>query len=138
MRVLIIGAAGMVGRKLAQRIVRDGSLGAHTISEMVCVDVAPAPERGAGVQTVVADITQPEVVVDLLARRPDVIIDLAAVVSGEAEDDFNKGYRVNLDATRHLLDDLISPPGAHSPAMAPSRVVARAKLAARADADAGA
>ena len=41
-------------------------------------------------------------------------------------------------ATRHLLDDLISPPGAHSPAMAPSRVVARAKLAARADADAGA
>jgi nucleoside-diphosphate-sugar epimerase len=104
MRILIIGAAGMVGRKLAQRLVRQGSLGLQTISEMVCVDVAPAPELGAGVQTVVADITQPEVVVDLLARSPDVIIDLAAVVSGEAEDNFDKGYRVNLDATRHLLE----------------------------------
>ena len=94
----------MVGRKLAQRLVREGSLGVQTISEMVCVDVAPAPELGAGVQAVVADITQPEVVVDLIARRPDVIIDLAAVVSGEAEDNFDKGYRVNLDATRHLLE----------------------------------
>jgi D-erythronate 2-dehydrogenase len=104
MRILIIGAAGMVGRKLAQRLVREGSLGLETISEMVCVDVAPAPALGAGVQTVVADVTQPEVMVDLIARRPDVIIDLAAVVSGEAEDDFDKGYRVNLDATRHLLE----------------------------------
>jgi len=104
MRILIIGAAGMVGRKLAQRLVREGSLGVQTISEMVCVDVAPAPDLGGGVQTVVADITQPEVVVDLIARRPDVIIDLAAVVSGEAEDNFDKGYRVNLDATRHLLE----------------------------------
>jgi D-erythronate 2-dehydrogenase len=104
MRILIIGAAGMVGRKLAQRLVREGSLGLETISEMVCVDVARAPALGAGVQTVVADVTQPEVMVDLIERRPDVIIDVAAVVSGEAEDDFDKGYRVNLDATRHLLE----------------------------------
>lgn len=104
MRILIIGAAGMVGRKLAQRLVRDGMLGPQIISEMVCVDVMPAPELGAGVKMVVADITQPEVAVDLIARRPEVIIDLAGVVSGEAEDNFDKGYRVNLDATRHLLE----------------------------------
>jgi D-erythronate 2-dehydrogenase len=104
MRILIIGAAGMVGRKLAQRLVRDGMLGPQIISEMVCVDVMPAPELGAGVEMVVADITQPEVAVDLIARRPEVIIDLAGVVSGEAEDNFDKGYRVNLDATRHLLE----------------------------------
>src|ERR1700759_2737088 len=104
MRILIIGAAGMVGRKLAQRLVREGSLGVQTISEIVCVDVAPAPDLGAGARTVVADITRPEVVVDLIARRPELIVDLAAVVSGEAEDNFDKGYRVNLDATRHLLE----------------------------------
>jgi D-erythronate 2-dehydrogenase len=106
MRILIIGAAGMVGRKLTESLVRDGSLGGQAISEMVCVDVAPAPAPALGApgQPVVADITQPEVVVDLIAQRPELIIDLAAVVSGEAEDNFDKGYRVNLDATRHLLE----------------------------------
>ena len=104
MRILIIGAAGDGAAKLAQRLVRDGLLGAQTISELVCVDVTPAPELGGGARTVVADITRPEVVVDLIARRPDVIFDLAAVVSGEAEADFDKGYRVNLDATRWLLE----------------------------------
>ncbi len=124
MRILIIGAAGMVGRKLAQRLVRDGLLGAQIISEMVCVDVMPAPELGAGVQMLVADITQPEVVVDLVARRPEVIIDLAAVVSGEAEDDFDKGYRVNLDATRHLLEAVRLAGSGYSPRLVFSSSIA--------------
>ncbi len=57
-----------------------------------------------GVHAVVADLTEPGVAAELIASRPDVIVDLAAVVSGEAEGDFEKGYRVNLDATRHLLE----------------------------------
>jgi nucleoside-diphosphate-sugar epimerase len=40
----------------------------------------------------------------LLSNRPDVVFHLAAVVSGEAEADFELGYRVNLDGTRQLLD----------------------------------
>ena len=40
----------------------------------------------------------------MVARRPEVILHLAAVVSGEAEADFDKGYRVNLDGTRHMLE----------------------------------
>ena len=44
--------------------------------------------------------------------RPDVIFDLAAVVSGEAEDDFEKGYRVNLDGTRLLLEAIRAAGGA--------------------------
>ena len=35
---------------------------------------------------------------------PDVIFHLAAIVSGEAEADFDKGYRVNLDGTRQLFE----------------------------------
>jgi nucleoside-diphosphate-sugar epimerase len=98
MRVLITGAAGMLGRKLSERLTRDGSLATQPISALTRVDVA----GGAGV--VAADLGEPGVAVDLIAHRPDVIVHLAAVVSGEAEADLAKGYRVNLDATRHLLE----------------------------------
>jgi D-erythronate 2-dehydrogenase len=107
MRILIIGAAGMLGRKLSERLLRDGSLGGEPISWLRLADVVPPPSlppSTAQKQIGIADITQPGVAGRLLAGRPDLIIDLAAVVSGEAEQDFAKGYRVNLDATRHLLE----------------------------------
>jgi nucleoside-diphosphate-sugar epimerase len=98
MRILIIGAAGMLGRKLSERLIADGTLGTEAISTLALADVT----GGAGV--VVADLAEPGVAAGLIAERPDVIFNLAAVVSGEAEDNFDKGYRVNLDATRHLLE----------------------------------
>ena len=107
MRILIIGAAGMIGRKLVERLARDGSLGADAISLVRLVDVvspSTLPAGDAQMQIAVADLAEPGVAQKLLADRPEVIIDLAAVVSGEAERDFAKGYRVNLDATRHLLE----------------------------------
>ena len=106
MRVLIVGAAGMVGGKLARRLAADGVLGGEAIDAITLVDVvAPTTPPGAvGVETVVCDIADPGASRDLLAARPEVIFDLAAVVSGEAELDFETGYRVNLDGTRRLLD----------------------------------
>ncbi len=106
MRVLIIGAAGMVGDKLARRLAGDGVLGARAIDSISLVDVvAPTIPPGAvRVETAVCDVAEPGAVGDLIAARPEVIFDLAAVVSGEAETDFEKGYRVNLEATRHLLE----------------------------------
>jgi nucleoside-diphosphate-sugar epimerase len=106
MQVLIIGAAGMVGGKLAQRLASDGTLGTQTIDSLSLADVVP-PAIAPGVmpvETVVGDIAEPGVVRDLIDARPSVIFDLAAVVSGEAEIDFEKGYRVNLDGTRRLLE----------------------------------
>jgi nucleoside-diphosphate-sugar epimerase len=88
MTVLVVGAAGMVGRKLAERLDGDVRL----------VDVVPAP----GVE--VADLAGLDTAARLVADRPDTIFHLAAVVSGEAEADFEKGYRVNLDGMRHLLE----------------------------------
>jgi nucleoside-diphosphate-sugar epimerase len=106
MRVLIIGAAGMIGRKLAQRLAGDGVLGAQAIDSISLVDVVPPtiPPGAVRVETVVSDMAEPGAVRGLITTRPEVIFDLAAVVSGEAEIDFEKGYRVNLDATRHLLE----------------------------------
>ena len=98
MRILIIGAAGMLGRKLSERLTRDGSLGTRPISELVRADIAGGP----GV--IASDLSAPDVAADLIASRPEVIVDLAAVVSGEAETNFAKGYRVKLDGAHHLLE----------------------------------
>jgi D-erythronate 2-dehydrogenase len=107
MRVLVIGAAGMLGRKLMQRLARDGRLGSEPISHLSLVDlgvVEPSADAGFAVEHAVADLAEPGVAAALVAARPDVVFHLAAVVSGEAEEDLDKGYRVNLDATRMLLD----------------------------------
>jgi nucleoside-diphosphate-sugar epimerase len=106
MRVLVIGAAGMVGRKLVEGLVLDGRLGSEPISELSLVDVsAPeSPQAAFGVDSTSADLAEPGAAEELVAARPDVVFHLAAVVSGEAEADFEKGYRVNLDAMRMLLD----------------------------------
>ena len=107
MRILIIGAAGMLGGKLVERLVRDGCLGSERISQLTLVDRVAAERSGDPgfvVQSRVADLAEPGVAAAIVRDRPDVIFHLAAVVSGEAEDDLEKGYRVNLDATRLLLD----------------------------------
>jgi nucleoside-diphosphate-sugar epimerase len=107
MRILVVGGAGMLGRKLAERVVRDGSLGGERISRLSLVDVVePELLAGAGfdIDPVVADLTEDGIAAELVSSRPDVIFHLAAVLSGEAEAELEKGYRVNLDGTRFLLD----------------------------------
>jgi len=106
-RILIIGAAGMIGRKLAERLAREGSLGGAEITSMVLADLSPPPippVARCGIQSTQGDLAEPGAAAELVHGRPDVIVDLAAVVSGEAERDFEKGYRVNLDGTRELLE----------------------------------
>jgi nucleoside-diphosphate-sugar epimerase len=107
MHILIIGGAGMVGRKLTERLVKEGALGGKTITKATLHDVV-TPTKPANapfaVETVEGDISKPGEVEKLVAARPDVIFHLAAIVSGEAEADFDKGYRINLDGTRYLFD----------------------------------
>jgi len=107
MHVLITGAAGMIGRKLTERLIIDRALGDHLIEKLTLIDVV-APVRPAGfsdhVKTREADLAAPGVAEKAISERPQVIFHLAGVVSGEAELDFDKGYRVNLDGTRALLE----------------------------------
>jgi len=105
--VLILGAAGMIGRKLTARLVGDGNVGGRPIERLTLADVAlaePPPGADGHVEVVAADLATPGEAERLIEGRPDLIFHLAAVVSGEAEADFEKGYRVNLDGTRALLD----------------------------------
>src|SRR3954447_24412585 len=107
MRIVVIGAAGMLGGRLVDRLVRDGCLGSEGISQLTLVDrvvAEPPGDPGFVVDSTVADLADPGAAGAIVAGSPDVIFHLAAVVSGEAEDDLEKGYRMNLDATRMLLD----------------------------------
>jgi nucleoside-diphosphate-sugar epimerase len=107
MEVLVTGAAGMVGSRLAARLARDGMVAGRGISKLVLTDiVAPArPEGFAGeIDCRAEDVSSPGIVRALVASRPAVIFHLAAIISGEAERDFDKGYRINLDGTRNLLE----------------------------------
>jgi D-erythronate 2-dehydrogenase len=106
-KVLVLGAAGMLGRKLVERLASDGRLAGRPIDELVLHDVvAPALPPGSAFRASAAtsDLAAPGEAEKLVAGRPDVIFHLAAIVSGEAEADFEKGYRVNLDATRRLFE----------------------------------
>jgi nucleoside-diphosphate-sugar epimerase len=105
--VLITGAAGMIGHKLTERLGKDGTLAGKPIDKLSLLDVVcPAkPDIFKGkVETVAADLAAPGEAAKAIADHPDVIFHLAGVVSGEAELDFDKGYRVNLDGTRALLE----------------------------------
>ncbi|HET7198889.1 MAG TPA: D-erythronate dehydrogenase [Burkholderiales bacterium] len=107
MKVLVIGAAGMIGRKLTERLAKDGTLAGRAIADIALHDVLPpAPLAHAPfpMKILTSDISAPGEAEKLVAARPDFIFHLAAIVSGEAEADFEKGYRVNLEGTRRLFE----------------------------------
>ena len=118
MHILVLGAAGMVGRKLTERLVRDGRLGGREITHLTLQDVV-APQNPAGntipTKLVTSDFADPSTAAPLVAERPDVIFHLAAIVSGEAEVEFDKGYRINLDGTRYLIDAIRAVGGGYKP-----------------------
>ena len=107
MHILIIGAAGMVGRKITAAILADPAIAGRAVTRLSLADmITPnAPDWPDGsVSAQAVDLGDPTAPARLIADRPDVIIHLAAVVSGEAETDFDKGYSVNVDGTRALLE----------------------------------
>ena len=132
MHILVIGAAGMVGVKLTERLVRDGAVGGRAIGRLTLVDVVapPAPKGFAGkVETRAADISDPALAPQLAAIRPDLVFHLAAIVSGEAEADFDKGYRINLDGARHLFEALRAEGARSGAALYLPRVIVTSSIA---------
>lgn len=107
MHVMIIGAAGMIGRKLADAIAHEGLPRGVTMTALTLVDVIEpaAPENlSFPAELIRVDLSQEGAAEKLVKARPDVIVHLAAIVSGEAEVDFEKGYLINLDGTRSLFE----------------------------------
>ncbi|AQQ06016.1 NAD-dependent epimerase [Roseibium algicola] len=107
MHVLVIGAAGMVGRKLVEKLAAQPEVLGFEVSRLTLADaVSPtAPAALPGIaEAVTVDLSKAGAARTLVASRPDVIFHLAAIVSGEAEQEFEKGYAVNLDGSRELFE----------------------------------
>jgi len=107
MKILVTGSAGMIGRKLVERLVADKTLGGQPVDSLILVDVVDSPiPEGAPKDTkpIVADFSEKGVAATLIQDRPDVIFHLAAIVSGDAEANFEKGYRINFNGSWALLE----------------------------------
>jgi nucleoside-diphosphate-sugar epimerase len=107
MHVLITGGAGMLGRKLAQRLIQDRRIGEQEITKLTLADITTPkglPKFEGAYAEYAMDMGDPGSAETLIQERPDFIFPLAAGGSGEAEADFEKGYLVNLDSTRDLLE----------------------------------
>ena len=110
MKVVVTGGAGFLGTRLARRLLqrgtlRDGEGRAHTIERLVLVDVTSPPSlEDARVSCVTGDISDRRVLDRVVDSSTTSVFHLAAIVSGMAEADFDLGMRINVDATRHLLE----------------------------------
>ena len=110
MKVLITGGAGFLGQRLARELLARGSLkdtqGApQALTELVLLDVVQANDFGdSRVRTEVGDIAERSVIERVIDDKTSAIFHLAAIVSGQAEADFDLGMRINLDASRLLLE----------------------------------
>ena len=109
MKILVTGAGGMIGRKLVERLAKDKSLNDKAIEAVTLVDVVDSPiPDGAPAQinfkAIVSDFSEKGVAATLMHERPDVIFHLAAIVSGDAEANFEKGYKINFNGTWAMLE----------------------------------
>src|SRR6185503_8762200 len=106
MRIVITGGCGFLGRRVAIRLLEQGTR-EGPVDELVLFDNAapalPLPEDRR-VRLVTGDIADRDTVAGLIGPGTDAVFHLAAIVSGQAEADTELGYRVNLDGTRAVLD----------------------------------
>ena len=108
MKILITGGGGMLGQKLIAGLAKVGSLNGKKIESITVVDAYKQSQALDGfdfkITSKIVDITDRKECDAMIADKPDVIFHLAAIVSGEAESDFEKGYRVNVDGMRNLFE----------------------------------
>jgi nucleoside-diphosphate-sugar epimerase len=109
-KVLITGGAGFLGRRLADELVERGTLKGtdgrdHAIDEIVLLDIVLAEGyTDARIRMIVGDISDATLLHRAIDRNTASVFHLAAIVSGQAEADFDLGMRINVDASRSLLE----------------------------------
>jgi nucleoside-diphosphate-sugar epimerase len=109
MRIVVTGAAGFLGSRLARALLARDTLidargEADVVRELVLIDVIPATLSDPRVTVVTGDLADRALLERAVTPDTDSLFHLAAVVSGQAEAEFDIGMRVNVDATRALLE----------------------------------
>jgi D-erythronate 2-dehydrogenase len=104
MKISITGGAGFLGRKIAARLAHDGRLGEQPITSLTLLDLAAPPKPNATfpVTAIAGDLV--DLPKDAIPPGTDVVFHLAAVVSAQAEADYDLGRRVNLRGTDAVVD----------------------------------
>ena len=100
MNVVITGGAGFLGQRLAQALLKNSEVQALVLADIV----APPGPKDRRVKLVQTDLTNPQAAKNLITSETTVVYHLAAVVSGQAEANFDLGMTVNCDGTRYLLE----------------------------------
>src|SRR5690349_17932340 len=111
MQVVIIGAAGMLGKKLTKALLKRGTLAGadgqqQKIEKLTLVDNVTAPDipQDSRATFVQGEVFDPALIKKLIAPGTASVFQFAAVVSAGAEADFDLGYRVNLEGMRNTLE----------------------------------
>ena len=107
MKVLIMGGAGMVGQKLLNLILRNPKLRNKQITEITLFDIIDSPYPSDSKIPIIVksgDISNQQTSVDLVSSKPDIIFHLAAIVSGQAEQEFDLGWNINAKGSWGLFE----------------------------------
>ncbi|MEO6567567.1 MAG: D-erythronate dehydrogenase [Opitutaceae bacterium] len=102
MKIIITGGAGFLGQRLAKRLLEKYP----DTPSLLLVDrvTTNAFDGNNRVQSVVADIADRAEMQRLVTPDTAVIYHLAAIVSSQAEAEFDLGMRINFEATHALLE----------------------------------
>src|SRR5918993_152616 len=106
MHILILGGGGFLGRRLAEELIKNGGLAKRKLVHLTLVDIAFAENRiqDSGLEYIQSDFSDETTITIVLQQQPDVIFHLAAIVSGEAEQNFELGMKINFHASLQMLE----------------------------------
>ena len=107
MKILIMGGAGMIGQKLLNLILSNPKLRNKQITEITLFDIIDSPYPSDSKIPIIVksgDISNQQTRVDLVSSKPDIIFHLAAIVSGQAEQEFDLGWNINAKGSWGLFE----------------------------------
>ena len=107
MKILIMGGAGMIGQKLLNLLLKKEKINNQKISELTLFDIIKAPyplDTNIPIQSKSGDISDVNISKSLVSSKPDMIFHLAAIVSGQAEQEFDLGWNINAKGSWGLFE----------------------------------